>query len=298
MANFTIKGHKQSVINMDQSDSTWNITTSATITVKNNSAVFEDSDQSGNTLINNGHVFADNGEHTITVYLDGEGTSFTNTTTGVINGLTGVRMGGDHQTMVNQGLIDVSEEGLKIYGTGSQAENNGKIFADGTGVDLINCDGSVFTNGDHGKIKSSGGTGVSFATDAQVTVRFVNDGVVSSKFDAVSGSDGNDKVVNHGKLVGDVNLGGGNDMFDMRKGTFDGSFVAGDGNDVIRGFTAGDDNHVIDLTFHHDIADINDLIANHVMESNGGTVIFYDGGRINLIGAEVSDLHEANFIFF
>jgi hypothetical protein len=298
VANFTIKGTQHSVINMDQSDSTWTIIASATVTVKNNSAVFEDSDQSGNTLINNGHVFANNGEHTITVYLDGEGTNFTNTATGVINGLTGVRMGGDHQTMINQGLIDVTEEGLKIYGTGTQAENDGKIFSDGTGVDLINCDGSVFTNGDHGKIRSSGGTGVSFSTDSKVTVKFINDGVLTSKFDAVSGSDGNDKVVNHGKLVGDVNLGGGNDMFDIRKGVLDGSFVAGDGNDVIKGFTAGGDNHVIDLSFHHDIADFDDLMANHVTESNGKTVISYDGGNINLLGVDVSDLHEANFIFF
>jgi Ca2+-binding RTX toxin-like protein len=234
MANFTIKGEKHSVINLEQSNSTWTILANATVSVTNSQvAIFEDSDRSGNTLINNGHVFDDDGEHSVSIELDGEATHFTNSATGVVTGLTGVRLLGDHQNMVNQGLIDVSEEGVKVYGKQSSLTNHGKIFADGTGVDLINCSGSTIINADDGKIKSSDGTGVSFSTDTDVTVKFINEGSVTSKFDAVSGSNGNDKVVNHGTLSGNVNLGDGDNLFDTRQGTFNGSFIAGDGDDTL-----------------------------------------------------------------
>jgi Ca2+-binding RTX toxin-like protein len=233
MANFTIKGTKHSVTNLDQSDSTWTVLASATIDVRNNSAFFEDSDVSGNTLINNGHVTANNGEHTITFFLDGQGTDVTNSESGVINGLTGVRLGGDQQTMVNDGLISTSEEGIMVYGTKSHVTNHGNIITGSTSIDLINCSHSVIDNAADGKIKSTGGSAVSFSTDPGKTVTFRNEGTVTSKFDAISGSDGNDKIINHGTLNGNVSLGNGNNTFDTRGGTFTGTFTTGDGNDTL-----------------------------------------------------------------
>jgi len=232
MANFTIKGNKHSVVEFKQSDSTWTVVASATLSVTNNSAIFEDFDKSGNTLINKGHVFADNGQHTVTIFLNGEGTDVTNTKTGVITGLTGVRLGGDHQTMLNQGIISTSDEGVTVYGTKSHLTNDGRITADDIGIDLINCDNSVIDNAAGGKIKS-GGTGVSFSTDTDVAVTFTNEGSVKSAFAAVSGSNGDDKVINHGTLIGDVYLGDGDNVFDTRGGTLDGLFIAGDGDDTL-----------------------------------------------------------------
>lgn len=233
MADFTIKGTKHSVTNLNQSDSTWTVLASATIDVRNNSAFFEDSDVSGNTLVNNGHVTANNGEHTITFFLDGEGTNVTNSKSGVINGLTGVRLGGDQQTMVNDGLISTSEEGIMIFGKRSHVTNHGDIVTGGTSIDLIDCNHSIIDNAADGKIKSTGGTGISFSTDPGTSITFRNEGVVTSKFDAISGSDGNDKVINHGTINGNVSLGNGNNLFDTRGGTFTGTFTAGDGDDTL-----------------------------------------------------------------
>lgn len=233
MAHFTIKGNKHANVEFTRSNSTWTVLANATLSVTNNSAIFEDSDKSGNTLINNGHVFADNGEHTVTIDLEGEGTHVTNSATGVITGLIGVDLLGDDQRMVNRGRIDVSEEGIKVRGTQSEVTNHGTILARGSAIDLIDCDNSTIDNAADGKIRSTGGTGVSFSTDTDVKVTFTNEGLVTSKFDAVSGSNGDDKVVNHGTLNGNVSLGDGNNVFDTRGGIFNGTFTAGDGDDVL-----------------------------------------------------------------
>lgn len=232
MASKIITGNRHSTVYLNNSNSSWTVAKNASVSVNDGQAIYEDGARSNNTFINNGKLFADNGNHTITAQFDGSRTDVTNGATGVVTGQTGFRLGGDRQTMHNEGRIDVSEKAISIYGQKTVVTNDGKIISDNMGIDFINSDGAQFINAHGGKI-NTGETGVSFDTDAGVSARFTNLGSLVSQNYAVYGSMGNDTVINRGVMTGNISFGDGNDRFDTIGGTYTGFVAGGAGNDTL-----------------------------------------------------------------
>lgn len=134
--------------------------------------------------------------------------------------------------LINHGTISASGS---IAGIG----NRGVVFGG---------DGGSITNS--GQISSAYGHAIEIATGSGETtvVRNLQGGIIQSGDAAVLGGDGNEKIVNAGKIVTTiysptVDLGAGNDVFiDFLKvgtkvisGTVSGIIDLGDGDDILRG---------------------------------------------------------------
>jgi Ca2+-binding RTX toxin-like protein len=134
---------------------------------------------------------------------------------GLVIGLYPVYIYNDLNTLVkvnNSGtIIATSSSAVSVYGeeTGTaQITNSGKIYAyDSTAVN-----------------------------SNEMMLKLVNTGsIISASDESIYASSVNDSVVNNGKLVGDVVLSLGNDLYDGRLGLIVGEVLGGDGNDRIFG---------------------------------------------------------------
>ena len=116
---------------------------------------------------------------------------------------TGTGLGG-HSVMVTAdgSVLSSHGNGITLAGTGSRVENHGEILAGRIGIEVLGGDGTVVN---HGTI--SGAIG-SFLGSAQANV-----------------------LVNGGILIGNVEMGGGDDLFDGRGGQVGGTVSGGTGND-------------------------------------------------------------------
>ena len=176
---------------------------------------------SGNTITNQGDVIV-TGTSAVGVAL-GSGGSFSNESTGrvlaapAIDGgaVTGVRIGGGSRAN-NDGLVRASGDGSTgfLLADQSQLQNSGTISAPGTG-----------------------GIGVSLGSDALLTN--LAGGLIEggSGGAAVRGANGDEVVVNSGSLVGDVQLGFGNDLFNWGTGSSVNGSLDGGGHSLNRGDT-------------------------------------------------------------
>ncbi len=114
-------------------------------------------------------------------------------------------------TVVNSGkIIGVGYTAISISGqlTGvAKINNSGKIFASDYGVSVDD-----------------------------IRLSLVNTGLIMADGNAAISSDnGNDTVLNKGRIIGDVDLGLGRDLFDNRSGVTIGYVHGGDGNDRLLG---------------------------------------------------------------
>lgn len=142
---------------------------------------------------------------------------------------------GDNALVINRGTLDSNDGGSSFYGIGANLElhNYGRMTS-------IPAAGSVSILGDGARIyneksgRMEGGVGMGFSLDAGDSGTFYNRGVVAGDRYAVGGADGNDTVINRGKLVGMVSLFGGDDKVDTRGGTLSTKvFEGGLGDDVL-----------------------------------------------------------------
>lgn len=112
-----------------------------------------------------------------------------------------------------------------------------------------------------------------------------------NRADTLHGEAGNDKL-NGGKgndiIYGDE----GNDVLTGGKGNDTFVFEAGDGKDRLTDFGVGAD--VID--FSGQFANF-DAVIDAATESKKGVTIAYDGGSVLLVGVELADLTESDFLF-
>jgi len=163
---------------------------------------------------------------------DAEATSVTIGSTGAISGLNGLRLDGHDASVVNRGAITVSNEGISLYGVGGSAVNDGTIVA-AYGF-YLDGGSAFFVNGEHGRIEAINEAMLSFG-DAGDKVVFVNHGtaVVSQGGLAVQGWDENNTVINDGTMVGDIDLGGGFNVVDLRGGTYKGIIHGGPDDDQL-----------------------------------------------------------------
>lgn len=162
------------------------------------------------------------------VRLLGEKNSLEVTETGRLAGYTAAKLEGDRAHVVNDGkMISNTPVGTAIAGftDGFQIENNGKI-AGSNGIDIIGH--GKLVNGEDGLI--SGFQAVRVMDDG--ASRFINHGRIIGEGWALIAGEGNDRLVNRGHMEGAIDMAGGIDHIDLRRGEALGLVIGGTGNDV------------------------------------------------------------------
>jgi Ca2+-binding RTX toxin-like protein len=131
----------------------------------------------------------------------------------------------------NTGLISAFSSAV-ILTSEATVSNSGTILsADDAGI--LAQAGLTLTLTNSGKISGERGiysTGTTAITNTGVIESTAADGPSAFAIELVDG--GNDSIVNRGLIDGNVNLGGGNDLFDTRGGTVLGLVTGGLGNDT------------------------------------------------------------------
>ena len=154
-------------------------------------------------------------------FSGGSSTTFGNRITvnadGVVRGFggTGILTSCYDTTIINKGYVFGGSNGVQLNGisgtTTSTLENSGTIESDHYGV-----------------ARRGGST---------ETISIVNTGTISGaqfSFGQFNGdSVARDLITNKGMMIGNINLGGGNDLYDGRLGTVIGDVLGGDGIDQI-----------------------------------------------------------------
>jgi Ca2+-binding RTX toxin-like protein len=132
--------------------------------------------------------------------------------------------------------------GIGIVGIDSRIENRGSIFGMDTGIYLNTAE--ITSGSDQSTIVNKGtidglSLGINHQSDEMLIIR--NTGTIEGGDMAVFGSFNVEKVVNKGEIVGDVELAGGDDLYNGRKaGMVDGTVSGGSGHDMLIG-GSGDD---------------------------------------------------------
>ncbi|MGV3553125.1 calcium-binding protein [Rhizobium sp.] len=211
-----------------------------------------------------GNVFHINGIIENTLYpagtafaSSGNGSRITIGKSAELTGLsTAISLAGDNQTLVNNGDLQGGVAGIYAKGENKTIANNGDIAA-GTGIWVageatVSNDGTIsagvagirwtdgagtLTLGRNSDIRSEeasmgNGVGIDRDNEAGVKSRTINDGDVMGSNYSFLGRDGNETLVNRGKMTGDVSLGAGDDTFDNRSGKLTGSVHGGAGSDT------------------------------------------------------------------
>jgi hypothetical protein len=172
---------------------------------------------------------------------------------GAILGHLGVRTYGQ-ASVTNAGDIQGSYTGIEVHAWGGAralVTNSGTISAQQIAVYAPLGDLGVFTMVNRGEV-SSGGFAVALGGAGTASARLVNHGTFQGEW-AYLGSSGSDKLVNRGQLIGHVDLISGDDIFDNRGGTVEGTVYGGYGDDLFlpgagaEDFEAGDGIDTLDF---------------------------------------------------
>jgi hypothetical protein len=227
------------------------------------------SSQFQNAITNNGRIRINGVDGTGLRVRDGAGT-VVNSSTGVIRILedraTGIDAGINTGVITNDGLIEVdgaSSVGVRIEnGNGSilpglevdDLVNTGRIEARGNSAIGIDAGpGSIIVN--EGEIIGgfNAGAAIRFSDEFnQVTNApgALIDGSASGV--AIRGGAASDAILNNGRIVGDLLLGDGNDVYVVTAtGSLEGRIEAGNGNDVVS--LQGDASSAFDLDTFDDM---------------------------------------------
>ena len=138
------------------------------------------------------------------------------TATGVVSGVTGgVVVTAHASTVINYGLIDGGFGGILLIGDGASTTrvvNAGVVHSDTAAIWSV-----------------SGGLAPGLEA---ISVR--NTGTIDGGLASVAGSSAADTIRNLGQMFGDVFLRGGDDLYDGRGGSIEGTISGDDGNDTFR----------------------------------------------------------------
>lgn len=135
----------------------------------------------------------------------------------------------------------VDADGVILDGQNSTLINNGTIISKGSAVQVIVVDGGTTTITNTG-VMTTDSYGIWNRFGAG-TLEFTNSGIVESDVQSYLGGHAVDRVTNSGTMVGDVDLGGGDDLYVGTGGTVVGDILGGAGNDR---FVVGLSAEVID----------------------------------------------------
>lgn len=232
----------------------------------------------------------------------------------------------------NRGVIETEGDGaagIAMNGNGHHLVNSGRIVTDGgvfvgDPLGLFRAAGVVVTGDDalvenlrHGIIISKNANSAAVELNVieqdglpteDMTARLENHGLIKGAAVAVLGGAGEETVVNHSRIVGDVVLGDGNDTFAAGKGgSLAGDLVLGGGDDLvivadgsgtlrIADFEAGaGGGDVIDVSAF--FSDFGEVLA-HASQKGGDTVIALDhNDRVILESTLLGALDAGDFQF-
>lgn len=136
----------------------------------------------------------------------------------------GVSLFGEGHSLVNDGIIKAAT-GVTVSGGEADIRNAGDIISSGVGVSMSA--GSSLVN--TGTISGAHAVFFSGATDEINSL--INKGTLAATMLAVHGSDFEERVVNSGRIGGDVILYGGSDTFVFKGGSIAGYVSGGNGDD-------------------------------------------------------------------
>jgi Ca2+-binding RTX toxin-like protein len=142
-----------------------------------------------------------------------------------------------------------SGDAILIFGTDTQIINRGQVFGEGTGIELITSGGggglkSLASDDADSLIVNQGeiqGLDIGINHQADETLTIKNRGTIDGGHYAITGGSGVENVINRGTIVGDIDLGGGSDIYDGRKGgPIEGIVTGGAGQDMLYGGKGAD----------------------------------------------------------
>jgi Ca2+-binding RTX toxin-like protein len=248
MKKYTISSNVSDQFNISESNAQWTIAKGVTVSAGDGFyGINEQGALSSNSFVIKGTVESD----AVTgggMYLGGSGDVVTIAGSGVVSGSFSLSLQGAGQTVNNAGLLDgqvligaghhditntgtIKTTGIAISWSGDDVafSNDGTVSGGMIAIQLTNSTTTV-TLGDNSIV--SGKYGIERINDAGLASTTVNNGTITGTNQSFTGDEGNETVVNHGKMAGEIRLYGGNDVFDNRDGTFAGKVSGGDGNDV------------------------------------------------------------------
>jgi hypothetical protein len=234
--------------------------------------------------------------------------------------------------IVNRGAIETEGDGAAgvfVVGDGHHVTNSGRISTDGGVFDngplglvsaagvIVSGDAALVENTRSGVIRSDDEASAAVELNAQefsgapaadLSARLENSGLIRGAGIAVLGGDGEETVVNHGRIVGDVVLGDGDDTYAGGKGSsLAGDLALGGGDDLVIvadglgtlriadfavGIGGGD---IIDVSAF--FSDFDDVLA-HASQKGGDTVIALDhNDRVVLESTLLGALDAGDFQF-
>lgn len=233
-------------------------------------------------------------------------------------------------TIVNRGTIETEGDGaagIFVIGDGHHVTNSGRISTDGGVFDrgalglvsaagvIVSGDDTLVQNTRSGIIRSEDADSAAMELNAQefagvpaagLSARLENSGLIRAEDIAVLGGAGQETVINHGRIIGDVMLGNGDDTFVFGKGgTLAGDLLLGGGADLvlvengagkitIADFSAADGD-VVDVSAF--FSSFGDLTA-HSKQQNGNVVINLDhNDTLVLANQQLASLEAGDFSF-
>jgi Ca2+-binding RTX toxin-like protein len=175
-----------------------------------------------------------------------------------------------HTVDIREGGQIVSFSGgtsaVRLWGFGSVVENAGLIHGRAEGV-VMGGEGAGTTSWitNSGTIVSPEGEAVGHPTIDTMVLN--NSGLISGAVLSYSGDEGIDKITNTGRMIGNLELGSGNDTYSGASGRLTGLIMAGDGNDVV---TGGQDGN-----------EFRGGVGNDTLTGNGGNDLLNGEGGID-----------------
>jgi hypothetical protein len=233
-----------------------------------------------------------------------------------------------NSSIANTGAIVTDGDGAAgalMFGNGNHLTNSGSIVTNGAASDedgvgsltaagvLVSGDDAFVQNTRTGSIESKN------ASSAAIELNVVNQsgmaatntssilenfGLIKAPAVAILGGAGQETVINHGHIVGDVVLGDGADTFVFGKGgTLAGDLLVGSGDDLVRlehgfgtgrvaDFAAGD---VIDVSAF--FSSFSALSAHSAQHGNDVVINFDHNDQLTLTGVHLSALSASDFLF-
>jgi hypothetical protein len=272
--------------------------------------------------------------HDIHIINSGHVTTEGDLAVGVALGLTvpGVVRTAIASSIVNAGVIETKGDGaagVAMIGDGHHLTNSGAITTNGDAFEdetagllhaagvVVSGAGALVENTETGVIRSENAD--SAAVELNVLKRsglanegtsslVENSGLIEGAKVAILGGDGQETVVNHGHIVGDVILGQGADTFIFGSGgSLDGNLFLGGGKDLvviengagtakIADFAAGASNKdVIDVSAF--FSSFGDLKAYSQQTSEGVVIALDTNDELVLVGVQLSALNAGDFLF-
>jgi hypothetical protein len=150
--------------------------------------------------------------------------------------------------------------------------------------------------------------GIPGSPTATMSAHLENSGLIRGATVAVVGGDGQETVINKGRIIGDVDLGDGADTFVFaRGGNVDGTVVLGGGDDIARIENGSGRTVIADFAAgaaSGDVIDISDFftsfgaVQSHSRQSGSDVIITLDhNDTLTLQHVQLSALNAGDFLF-